>query len=437
MRKRKLITTIACFILFSSYHLESSVFRAAELSARAATMGGAFVARADDTSAVFYNPAGLAFANGLRLKTNVNYLRHNSSADDPGSLKHYKNNQGQSRAFHFLSLGIKNRISIGLGTFYYNSMETKWPAPWSGRALSVHSKLSTFYIRPVVAIRISKHLAVGAGIDFISSDTTWIYDRIFTFQELGPGHIRIANSESKLSGNAIGFVTSFLVRLNDKVKIGGRYQPKVELDLKGYNNFFFNIGSDPTFLIDREVSSTLTLPQEIALGIMYSPRKNMSLQLDIQWIRMSDMKQWEFSIDPQFYDEFDDYYGIRPDNVRQGIDFNFRNIPRIMFGIEYVLKNSVALRAGYTYQRSAVDNQMIHPVYLDLDTNILSLGVGYEGPAFSIWRSGEKIGGLSLDAYFQYGFSQDIQSKLPEFPAAYKASRWAAGVGIGFNFGSF
>ena len=85
-------------------------------------------------------------------------------------------------------------------------------------------------------------------------------------------------------------------------------------------------------------------------------------------------------------------------------------IPVLQIGMEYVLKNSIALRAGYTYQKSPVDNQMLHPVYLDLDTNILSLGIGYEGPAFSIWRSGERIGGLSLDATFQYGFSQDIQS---------------------------
>jgi hypothetical protein len=67
---------------------------------------------------------------------------------------------------------------------------------------------------------------------------------------------------------------------------------------------------------------------------------------------------------------------------------------------------------------------------------MLSFGIGYDSPAFSIWRTDEKIGGLAIDAYFQYAFSQNIRSVLPEFPATYKASRWVAGVGLGFNFGS-
>jgi long-subunit fatty acid transport protein len=113
-----------------------------------------------------------------------------------------------------------------------------------------------------------------------------------------------------------------------------------------------------------------------------------------------------------------------------------RDVPRIMFGIEYVLENLIAIRAGYTYQKSAVANRMIHPVFPDMDSNILSFGLGYEGPAFSIWRSGERIGGLSLDAYLQYGFSKDMKSALSPFPATYKESRWAVGVGVGFNFGS-
>jgi long-chain fatty acid transport protein len=435
--EKTFILVIVTFMVLGSCHLEASVFRTIELSARAATMGGAFVARTDDNSAVFYNPAGLAFSKELKIKTNIIYLSQNPSADYPWFPDQYDNTRSHIRGFHFVSLNIKNRIGLGIGAFNYNSMDIKWPAAWAGKALSIHSKLDTIYIRPVVAVKISNHLAIGAGIDFISSDITWISDRLFTFQEVSPGYFLMANSESRLNGKGIGFVTSILIRVNDKLQIGGRYQPKVKLDFAGSQNFIFNFGWDPTFLIDREVTSNLTMPQEFTCGFMYSLGKNLVFQLDIQWIGMSDMKQWEFPIDPQFYDEFEDYYGIRPDYTRLGVDLNLRNVPRIMFGIEYLLENSITIRAGYTYQKSAVANRMIHPVFPDLDTNVFSFGLGYEGPAFSIWRSGERIGGLSLDAYFQYGFSQDMKSALSKFPATYKASRWAAGVGVGFNFDSF
>jgi long-subunit fatty acid transport protein len=42
-----------------------------EPGARAAGMGGAFVALADDTSALFYNPAGLVHLKGVRAKVNL------------------------------------------------------------------------------------------------------------------------------------------------------------------------------------------------------------------------------------------------------------------------------------------------------------------------------------------------------------------------------
>lgn len=313
-------------------------------------------------------------------------------------------------------------------------MEIKWPEYWVGNTLSIYSKLNAIYIRPVVAVKISDHLAVGAGMDFISSDVTWVYNGSFTFQERGSGYHMDVSSQSEVSGKGIGFVTGILIRISDNLRIGGRYQPRVKLDLEGLHSFLIPFGYNPDFFIDQEMTSALTMPQEFVLGFMYSPVKNLNLQMGLQWIGMSKIKQWEFYLNPQFYEAFDDYYGIKPDYTRQGIDLSLRNTSRIMFGIEYHLRNLIAFRAGYTYQKSSVDGQMLHPVFPDLDTNILSFGIGYEGPMFSTYNKDERIGGLSIDAYFQYGFSPSRMSALTEFPAAYKASRWIAGVGLGFNF---
>ena len=432
--KKTFTLLLILFMASGSCYLEASVFRIFELSARAATLGGAFVARADDVSAVFYNPAGLAFLTGLRVKTNICYLQMTSTAEYPGSPEPFKSTPHQIRGSYFISLNIKDIIGFGIGGFTPNLMEIKWPDYWVGNTLSIHSKLNTYYIRPVVAVKISDHLAVGAGMDFIFSDVTWVYNRIFTFQERESGYYLAADSRSDVNGKGIGFVTGILIRISDNFQIGGRYQPKVKLDLEGSHNFHIRHGWNPPFFGVQEVTSALTMPQEFVLGFMYSPVRSLNLQLDIQWIGMSKIKQWEFYFDPQFYEAFEDYWGIRPDYARQGIDLNLRNTSRIMFGIEYRLRNLIAFRAGYTYQKTSVDGLMVHPVLPDLDTNILSFGIGYEGPMFSTYSYDERIGGLSIDAYFQYGFSPSRMSALTEFPATYQASRWLVGVGLGFNF---
>lgn len=439
MGKKTNILFAALFVISGSCYLEASGFRNFELGARAATLGGAFVARVDDASAVFYNPAGLAFLSGIRLKTNIYFLKLRLTAEYPGSPKPFESTPFQFRGSHFISLNIKDRIGFGIGGFTPNSMETKWPEPmdpWAGHYLSIISKLNSYYIRPVLAVKISNNLAVGVGMDFIFSDVIWLYDRISFFHGIGSDSEIDVASKSKVSGKGIGFVTGILIRINDNLQIGGRYQPKVKLDLEGLNHFNYRDYWEPSFFMNQEVTSALTMPQEFVLGFMYSPAKNLNFQLDIQWNEMSEIKHWEFNLNPQFYEEFEDFYGFRPDYVRQGVDLNLRNTWRIMFGTEYYLSDFIALRAGYTYQKSAIDGQMLHPVFPDLDTNILSLGIGYEGPMFSIYMRDDRIGGFSFDIYYQYGFSPNCTSTLTEFPAAYKANRWIIGVGVGFNFGS-
>ncbi|MBI2820936.1 MAG: hypothetical protein HYX74_01805, partial [Acidobacteria bacterium] len=65
------IRSVALFfaaLLAGSQAGRASAFSINELGARAMGMGGAFVSIADDGSALFYNPAGIAFQKGLRLE---------------------------------------------------------------------------------------------------------------------------------------------------------------------------------------------------------------------------------------------------------------------------------------------------------------------------------------------------------------------------------
>ena len=437
MQKKTVILVIIFFLVSASQDLKASGLRPFELSARAAALGGAFVTRTDDASAVFYNPAGLAFSSGLRIETNVYYTKNDLDGRHPTFPAPSQSTLGVTRVLPFVSLNIKDRFGLGIGIFSPNSMEIQWPENWTGRALSIRSKLNTLYIRPVVAVKISKHVSLGIGMDFISSDVGWKYDRIFTFQERGSGDSLTAHSVTEVSAKGMGYVAGILIRVSDSLRIGGRYQSKVKLDLEGQNSFIFQQSFDdhPIFMF-QDATSTITLPQEFVLGIMYSPVKKLTLQLDLQRMRMSQMKQWEFSLNPLFYEEIEDYHGIRPDQIRQGVDLNLKDTSRIMFGVEYRLIDTIIMRAGYSYQKSAVDRQMIHPVFPDLETNRMSFGLGYDGPARSAMDPDEIIGGFTFDAYFQYGFSPNSTSTLPEFPTTYKANRWTVGLSLGISFGS-
>jgi hypothetical protein len=48
------------------------------MGAKAATLAGTFTGREDNTSAIYYNPAGLAFQSGLGFRLNVVIIASNT-----------------------------------------------------------------------------------------------------------------------------------------------------------------------------------------------------------------------------------------------------------------------------------------------------------------------------------------------------------------------
>ena len=67
-----------------------SAFFIGELGARAEGMGGAFTAVADDPSAIYFNPAGIAFVKGTQLQMDslvvVGLFRFHPSSTPPGTV---------------------------------------------------------------------------------------------------------------------------------------------------------------------------------------------------------------------------------------------------------------------------------------------------------------------------------------------------------------
>ncbi|HQT91428.1 MAG TPA: outer membrane protein transport protein, partial [Candidatus Kryptobacter bacterium] len=61
------MTALFAVIMLSVSVAFASGYQLNEHGAKAVSMGGAFVARADDPSAIFFNPAGLSFVKGFNV----------------------------------------------------------------------------------------------------------------------------------------------------------------------------------------------------------------------------------------------------------------------------------------------------------------------------------------------------------------------------------
>ena len=386
-----------------------------EQGARAAALGGAFTARSDEVSTLFYNPAGLAFLGGIRLKTNVVFGRRSVTAAWPGDETVFRTRSIDLVGNYAFSWQPIRRVTLGAGSSTPYSYQSLWTVNWSGSALCRQSLFKAHYLTLAAAVELFKGFAVGAGLELVSSKLEWQHDILY--------YDMYFLSRHELRGKGLGLTAGVLWKIAPAVSIGARYRESVPVDYEGYNIFHSYSG-----ILPQDVTASLTLPREIACGAVLTPAPRVSLSLDLQWNTWGGFGGWTITA----VDE--DFQAALPDLATQSGALSLSDTTTVKAGLEYRFARHMALRAGYARRPSSVDDDVRSPVYPDLARSILSFGFGYEGPAFSIWGDGERVSDLSFDLYLRYASATAAPSALPGYEMTYDSSRLVVGVGAGFAF---
>jgi long-chain fatty acid transport protein len=446
-------------LFLAAPRLGADEFTFHEASARAAGMGGAFTARADDASALFYNPAGLAFQSGIRLKTNLLFGRRTVTAVLPEGGRTYRSNPSEIEGAHAVSWQALKGVSLGIGLFSPFSFQTRWLGTWEAGDASRLAKARAVSIRPALAVEVFRGFAVSVGMDIVSSSMRWSHNLLFNLLNDPLPEDASVESRHDLSGHGLGFLAGALWKISPAIQVGARYQSRVKVDYTG-NNIFY-VGWDMSTirvpdpyggmisvgeLMDRfyrpqHVTGRQTFPREIACGVALTPIPRLSLYADVQWDRWSEFGAWEFrsvnadaDLSLEFTTVYQEFYGIAPDYGAQGVDLGLKDTVKVKAGLEFRPGHNLAVRAGYVRNRSSVDDAHLSPVYPDLTANVYTFGFGFDGPVFSIFNEEERINDLSFDLFIRYSSAAGATSTLPGFEIAYEANRFIFGVGVGLVF---
>ena len=442
------------------FRLLAQDFSFYEPGARAASLGGAFTARADDASALFYNPAGLAFLGGFRLKTNIAFAKRTTTAAWPDAVSGVQSGPSEFTGSVSLSWQPLKRVTIGTGLFSPYNYESYWTPGWSGETVNERNRLRTLYFRSVVAVEVIKGLSLSAGIDVASSSLRWLHTIPFNIPNYPlPRDIDI-DSSLRLHGKGHGFVAGVLWKVIPALQIGARYQRGIPINFAGSNLFnsqtLDTSGTtvpDPyqpsrrlSSLIDfyyatQSITGRLTFPREIAGGFALTPMASLSFYLDVVWDRWSEFGDWIFrswdegnAVNPSFTPVYQAFYGLELNYGTQGVPLDLRDTKAVKAGLEFRPGRYIAVRAGYARHQSSVVEAGRTPVYPDLGRNIYTLGFGYEGPLFSVWGDGERVSDLSFDVFLRYASAAPGASTFPGFEMTYDSKRLVFGVGAGLVF---
>lgn len=472
-----LAKSILCFLviaLFLAIPLTDALaggYNLAGVGAKGLAMAGAFRGVADDWSAMYWNPAGLAGqSNSVYLDLKVLYPMVWLTPDVPAAIpgyELYRNGVEQtSKANSYpagsfgLVYGINEQFTAGLAVYAPSALGAEWINLYLGPPYGYNnnvpypedawfSDLKVIDIHPTLAYRVNDKLDVGLGLA-IQYGTINLKTPKLSPSDAGDGHAPFpyqhffVDAALEGSGMGYGFNLGMMYHLMDNLNLGISYRGPVEIAIEGnvkqklihpYNLGIQALDSTKAALFnggvseaDPEGKADFPLPMEFGVGVGYMPMPNLTLAFDVlftQWSSVQDVTIKIDGTDP-----------IGQPATDSELILRYEDTYKISLGADYLLneQKDFHIRLGYYMDPSPIPDGSLRPSITDVaDKHNLSLGFKYN------LRSN-----LFLEGYYERVFSgertiasEDMNGdgEIDNVAGNWKMQVDTFGLTLGYGFG--
>jgi len=381
-RTKKLLLLAGILCLLGAGAAYGSGFNIYEAGARATALGGAFTATADDGSAIFYNPAGLAFLDGMALDLNLMPIiptAEFTGATPPDGSDHASGKTADQTfpipgAYFYKNTG---ELTYGIGLYAPFGLGVKWADPdtWVGRAVSYNVDLATVYVTPAIAWRVNEDVALSFGMDIAHTSIT--LNRRMLSSGLGMVMEFDAVDVTIDGGSDFSFTPSAgaMIKANDKLTFGLMYHHKktmmidegtLTLENIAPAGFAANVDALITGLGgDSHTGSTeLKLPHMLSLAVAYQLTEQARVEFDAVHFGWS------------HFDEI--FLDFGNEMLNSTIPEAYEDVWQLRFGAEYDVNEKLTLMGGYVRDKSPQPVESMSPLLPDSNRDDFSFGVQYQ-----------------------------------------------------------
>ena len=352
MRKIFITLLVAAFIPFGAIQAQVGItavpFLQIEPDSRASGMGNTGVAIADNASAIFWNPAGLAFQNQSQISlTHANWLpAFNADLFYDYLVGTYHVDGIGTIGGHitFLNLGEQTRTDeTGLELGRFNSFE-------------ISAGLS-------YGFRISDNFAVGTGLRYIYSS---LADGSVSGQDISPGSSIAVDLSALYKTNPFSVgdrMANFNAGINlSNIGPGIQYTDNAQKDPLPT---MLRAGWAYTMDLDRNGLNRITFANDISKVMA----RNERIGSDPENPEYETMGVFEALFNS--WGSFERFNGVETVNVSLAQQLMFG------FGLEYWYDNLFALRTGYYYEHPENGNREFITLGAGLRYNIFGVDFSY------------------------------------------------------------
>jgi len=437
--KRKIFLITMSFLVLLGFNslVRGAGFLIYEHGAAAMAMGGAFVAVANNPTAVFHNPAGIAWLEGTQVSVGTTLIIPKTTLDMPyASLINpaYSNSyEAVKQTFYpstaYITHKISDKIVAGFGFFSPYGLGTEWPntatAPFPLRYLSVRDDMKSFVFNPVIAYKLNDKFALGLGVFYVRSTLEFDLVTVQDLRAYGGSIYEVPASITGGEGSGWGWNVGALYK-GEKFSLGLNWRSGFKVDFEGDLDLdSTNVPAPFNQLIPPGgiVATSFNFPHILCAGVAFNLTPKLLLSADINYVFWNTYDKFDISID------FPDPY---PDDVETFLE-NWDISTLFRTGLQYQLTENLALRGGFLYDQTPQPVATMDPILPDADRVAFTAGFGY------------KVGKFVVDVAGQYEIFSDRTSpnrKIAAYQVAgmnlgegtYSTKALLVGLSLGFVF---
>ena len=379
-------------------------FELNEHGAAATGMVGAFTAKADDPSAIFFNPAGLANQRGLQLYLGSTIYASQATASSMAGGARDTNMLLLPLPTIYASYGLPHDVAVGIGAFTNYGLTVEWPGDWQGRFIASKASLTTVTINPTVSWRPVEWLAVGAGVDVTPASAEFARS-----VDLMAGEAQV---DFKGNDTGVGANAGILLRtphrwMQRPMTLGVSYRSRYDLS---FSDGALTVKAPPELsgmLHDAKATTMLPIPDTLSVGTGWQATDQLFLQAQVDWANWSRFQNLTLNVPTN---------SIMTTTIPQ--NWNDGYVAR--GGAEYAFERA-RLRIGFGYDWNPIPSSTLGPLLPDSDRWLISSGASLDLSSGLVAELGV------MGVLFRQRFST-----MPDFPVQY--SNYALLTGLSLSY---
>ena len=372
----------------------------------ATARGEAFVATADNASAIYYNPAGIAQLTNSNFRGGVYGIYLQPSFTPPNGAANHGHTYYSSDNFaaipqFFYTYRTKGApFSFGLGVYAPYGGNMSWPKNTGFNTVATGGSLKYLTINPVVALKILPSLSVGGGV-MVN------YAKISTSQGIFPFPSRSTNFFN-FSGDgwSVGYNVGILWQPYEKISFGATFRSSANMKFQGNTHFELQPTTPESH---RNANASFNFPLTTVFGVSYRPTPKWNLEFDANYTGWNSFDSTAIQQSPPPVNN--------PFHQNIPVHLDWQASWMYEFGVTRYFDNGWHVSGGYVFNENSVPNKFYTPLAADMDRDFFSIGAGHNGKTFD----------FDLAYQFGYGPTHTVTGSTPSSSPGQFAGQTADG----------